>query len=136
MNLKNARLQKGVLYHDYFKGLFEYGEAVEEQNPPNGLYIIDYGTNKNLPIGIDLVIYVTGGAPWQQDEEMPEWINDECVYVVANFSDKLSSILLAKRLKKKVYRYPIVNGLEISKEEENVFSAIFKNEKDSIISQQ
>ena len=79
------------------------------------------------------MIYVTGGAPWQQTEEMPEWINDDSVYVVSNFSDKISCILLARRIKKKVYRYPIVKGLDISKDEENVFSAIFKNEKDSII---
>ncbi|SDH71153.1 Protein kinase domain-containing protein [Pseudobutyrivibrio sp. 49] len=136
MNLKNTKLQQGILYHDNFKGLFEYGEAVEDQNPPKGLYVIDCGTNKNIPMGTDIVIYVTGGAPWQQEDDMPEWIKNDSVYVVTNFTDKISSILLAKTLKKKVYRYPIVKSLDISKDEENVFSAIFKNEKDSITTQQ
>lgn len=136
MNLKNTKLQKGVLYHDNFRGLFEYGEAVEKQNPPDGIKVIDCGTNKTIPMGTEIIIYVTGGAPWQQDDEMPEWINDDSVYVISNFSDKISSILLAKSLKKKVYRYPIVNRLDISKDEENVFSAIFKNEKDFIIGQE
>lgn len=136
INLKNTRLQQGILYHDNFKGLFKYGEAVEKQNPPNGLYVIDCGTSKDIPVGTDIVIYVTGGAPWQQENEMPEWIKDDSVYVVANFSDKRFSVLLAKSLKKTVYRYPLVNGLDISKDEEKIFIAIFKNENDSVISQQ
>ena len=136
INLKNARLKKGVLYHEKFRGIFEYGEAVEYQTPPDGLYVFDCGVNESVPIGTDLIIYVTGGAPWQKRMEMPEWINDNEVYIIANLTDKLSSILLAKALKKKVYRYPTVKGLDISKDEENVFSAIFKNKKDSIICQQ
>ncbi len=136
MNLKNTKLQKGVLYHENFRGLFEYGEAVENQNPPIGLKVIDCGTNKSIPIGTDVVIYVTSGVPWQQHEEVPEWISNDSVYVISNFSDKISSVLLAKNLNKKVYRYPIVNRLDISKDEENVFSAIFKNERDFIIAKQ
>ena len=64
---------------------------------------------------------------------MPEWINDNKVYVINNFSSRLESIRLAKELRKKVYRYPTVGGLDISKDEEKVFSAIFKNERDSVI---
>ena len=132
INLKNSRLKKGVLYHNNFRAIFEYGEAVEQQNPPAGIYVIDCGVNESVPIGTDIIIYVTGGAPWQRKLEVPEWINNSEVYIIANLTDKLSSILLAKALKKKVYRYPMVKGIDISKGEEDVFSAIFKNEKDSI----
>jgi serine/threonine-protein kinase len=133
MNLKNARLQKGVLYHESFMGIMEYGENIEKQNPPDGLYVLDCGTKREVPVGTDVIIYVTSGAPWQQDDEMPEWINDNKVYVINNFSSRLESIRLAKELRKKVYRYPTVGGLDISKDEEKVFSAIFKNERDSVI---
>ena len=133
MNLRNARLQKGVLYHENFMGILEFGETIEKQSPPDGLYVLDCGTNKKVPVEADIIIYVTSGAPWQQDDEMPDWIDDDRVYVISNFSNRLESIRLAKELKKKVYRYPTVGGLEISKDEEKLFSAIFKNGKDSII---
>ena len=136
INLKNARLKKGVLYHENFRGIFEYGDAVETQNPPDGLYVFDCGINRSMPLGTDIILYVVGGAPWQHDTEAPEWINNDNVYVVANFTDRFAGIMLAKSLKKKIYRYPTVVGLDISKDEENVFSAIFKNEKDFIIGQQ
>ena len=78
-------------------------------------------------------MYVVGGAPWQQVEDYPEWISNKNVYVLNSFSDKITSILLAKEIKKKVYRYPTVQGLDYSKYEERVFSAIFRNEKDFLI---
>ena len=90
----------------------------------------------NLKFLQDLILYITGGAPWQMEDEVPEWINSNGVYVINNFSSRLQAILLAKELKKKVYRYPIVRDTDLSKEEERVFSAIFRNEKDFIISQQ
>ena len=135
-NLKNAKLQKGVLYHDGFRGILDYGETIEQFNPPDGMYILDCGTNKEIPPATDLILYITGGAPWQMEDEVPEWINSNGVYVINNFSNRLQAILLAKELKKKVYRYPIVRDTDLSKEEERVFSAIFRNEKDFIISQQ
>ncbi len=134
-NQKNAKLHKGVLYHEGFQGIPEYGEAVEQHRAPDGLYIYDCGTNYNLPLEIDIIIYVTGGAPWQQDCNYPDWISNKGVYIISNFSDKITSINLAKGLKKKVYRYPLVGSFDLSKEEEKLFSAILKYEKDFIITQ-
>lgn len=132
-NQKNAKLQKGVLYHDSFQGILEYGEAVEQHKAPDGLYIYDCGTNNEIPIGTDIILFVTSGAPWQQTEEYPAWIKDENVFIINNFSDRITSILLAKELKKKIYRYPTVQGVEFSRYEEKVFSAIFKHKKDLFI---
>ena len=124
---------RGVLYHEGFRGIPEYGENVEHFRPPDGLYIYDCGTNINVPVDTDLIIYVMGGAPWQMAEDYPEWIKNESVYVVTNFSDRLTSVLLAKDIGKKVYKYPTVKGNGLSKDEEKCFSAIFKNNKDFII---
>ncbi|QFJ54104.1 serine/threonine protein kinase [Pseudobutyrivibrio xylanivorans] len=132
-NLKNTKLDRGVLYHEGFRGIPEYGENVEHFRPPDGLYIYDCGTNINVPVDTDLIIYVMGGAPWQMAEDYPEWIKNENVYVVTNFSDRLTSVLLAKDIGKKVYKYPTVKGNGLSKDEEKCFSAIFKNNKDFII---
>ncbi len=135
-NLKNAKLNKGVLYHTCFQGILEYGEGVEHYKAPEGLYIYDCGSGKEIPLGTDIIIYVVGGAPWQQVDEYPSWIADENVYVINNFSDKVAAILLAKEIKKKVYRYPTVQDSEFSWNEEKVFSAIFKDKKDLFIGQQ
>ena len=135
-NLKNAKLNKGVLYHTCFQGILEYGEGVEHYKAPEGLYIYDCGSGKEIPLGTDIIIYVVGGAPWQQVDEYPSWIADENVYIINNFSDKVTAILLAKEIKKKVYRYPTVQDSEFSWNEEKVFSAIFKDKKDLFIGQQ
>jgi len=50
--------------------------------------------------------------------------------IINNFSDKVTSLLEAKALGKKVYRYPLVDKrLGLTKEEERFFTAILKNEK-------
>ena len=134
-NLKNTELRQGVLYHEDFMAIMEYGDAVEPQIPPKGMYVLDCGSNENIPFDTDLIIYVTSAMPWQQTEEYPEWIEQNGVYVINNFSDRISSARLARILRKKVYMYPQIRGFGISKEEEKVFSAIFKNEKDFIIGQ-
>ncbi|MBR5635561.1 MAG: protein kinase [Pseudobutyrivibrio sp.] len=137
INLKNARLHKGVLYHEHFRGIMEYGAAVEKHNPPEGLYVIDCGCNKEIPIGTDIIIYVIGGASWQLNmDDLPEWIKDDGVYVVVNFANRFSCVQMAKKIGKKVFKYPLAIDLDISKDEENVFSAIFKNESISIVTQQ
>ena len=134
VNLNNIRLKQGVLYHESFRGLLNYGETVEQYELPCGLYIFDCGTKQEIPTGTDVVIFVAGGATWQQNHDYPKWIGDDGVYIINNFSDRLTSIRLARELNKKVYLYPIVKGvLDISKNEEKVFSAIFKNEKDFIV---
>lgn len=132
-NLKNAKLSKGVLYHDSFRGILNVGETIEQNNPPKGLKVVDCGITEKPPLQADIVLFVASGAPWQQ-EDYPEWIKDDSVCVINNFSDRLSSILLAKELRKKVYMYPTVKGnIEASKDEEKIFSAIFKNEKDFVV---
>ncbi len=128
-NLKGTRIKESVLYHKDFRGLLNYGEAVEHYTPPNGLYILDCGTNIDIPADVDLIIYVIGSAPWNK-RHYPEWIKDEEVLIINNFSDKVTSLLEAKALGKKVYRYPLVDKrLGLTKEEERFFTAILKNEK-------
>jgi len=128
-NLKGARIKESVLYHKDFRGLLNYGEAVEHYTPPNGLYILDCGTDIDIPTDVDLIIYVIGSAPWNM-RLYPKWIEDQEVLIINNFSDKITSYLEAKALGKKVYRYPLVNKrLGLTKEEEGFFKAIFKNEK-------
>ncbi len=131
-NLRGFRLKEGVLYHESFKGLMNYGKAVKQYKPPIGIEIIDCGANiKDLYYDADIILYITSGTPWKKKIMYPHWIKDENVYIINNFAGRISTIKLAKELKKKVYLYPVVRrSLRLSKDEEKVFNAIIKNEKD------
>ncbi|SFH83190.1 Protein kinase domain-containing protein [Pseudobutyrivibrio sp. OR37] len=129
-NLSGTKIKDGILYHDYFKGILNYGDAVEKYMPPIGLYIVDCGIDLNQAINSDLIIMITGTAPWQR-VRYPKWIRDKSVLLVANMSTKIASIRLAKELKKKVYMYPPSKcSGDLSKEEERIIQTLLQNEKD------
>lgn len=131
-NLKGARIKEGVLYHDGFRGLMNYGKAVEHYSPPNGLQVLDCGIDiGDALLEADIIIFVTSGAPWQANGKLPEWLQQNNVYVINNFSNKISTIKEAKKLNKRVYMYPMVKrSLRLNSSEERVFQAIIRNEKD------
>jgi serine/threonine-protein kinase len=129
-NLNHTRLKDGILYHEDFKGILNYDEAIEISKPPRGLFIKDCGTNIEKAVDSDFIIFVTSLCPWQSPV-YPSWISSESVYVLSNISTKLATIKLAKKLKKKVYMYPRIKSVFKSDiDEERIFSAILKNEKD------
>ena len=129
-NLKNAKIKEGVLYHENFKGILNYGEAVNKYTPPNGHRINDCGTNIEKAMGSDMVIFVINTAPTKK-QDFPDWIKSDSVYIICNFSSKLECIKLAKKLHKKVYMYPLLKSIKrLEKEEERIFSTILRNEKD------
>ena len=129
-NLDGAKLKDGILYHKNFKGILNYGAAIEKITPPIGLYIVDCGTDYNLAMNCDRVIFVTGDAPWLS-VHYPEWIRDNSVYVVGNMASRLACIKLAKELRKKVYMYPQTKSPNrLAKEEERIIQTLLRNEKD------
>ena len=127
-NLFEARVKEGVLYHKSFKGIINYGDAVERKNPPEGLIIIDCGTDLELALEQDYILYITNSSPWKK-RDYPKWIKEREVFVIAIFSGKLTAIKLAKEINKRVYMYPYQRDLNrVSKEEGRVFKQCFKNE--------
>ena len=129
-NLEDAVIKEGILYHKKFKGIINYGDAVEPHIPPNGLKIIDCGTNIDKATDCDVIIMVINLSPWK-NQNLPTWINDKSIYILGNLSSKLDCIKLAKRIKKQVYKYPQLQSVKrLNKEEERIFSTILQNEKD------
>ena len=129
-NFKDSHVRSGVLYHKNFRGILNYGEAVEKYTPPSGLYVLDCGTNDKYISDAKIIFYVVSASPWKTIK-YPAWIKDKTVYVISNFSNKLFSLKLAKDLHKKVFMYPSIKwSLNLSKEEERFFSTVLKNEKD------
>lgn len=131
-NLKSCKIKEGVLYHDHFMAVMDYGPAVEHFTPPDGIFILDCG-NSQEPGLADMVIYVTTQCTWNVGYVNPSWIMDKSVVVVSNLSSKLSTLFLAGAMKKKIYRYPFSStDFSISREEEKLFNIIFKNYKEMI----
>ncbi|MCR5581196.1 MAG: protein kinase [Pseudobutyrivibrio sp.] len=129
-NLNKPTVKEGVLYHDSFRGILNYGDAVKSYSPPDGLYILDCGTNDMHIKDAWLVLYVTTSSPFK-NHHLPKWVKDSSVYIISNFSNKLGTIALAKAIGKKVYRYPLVPwSIKLSQDEERIFSTILKHEKD------
>ena len=129
-NLEAAKVKEGVLYHEYFKGILNYGEAIKKYTPPKGVHITDCGTNVDKAMDSDIVIFITSMSPMKK-HDFPGWIKSDSVYIICNFSSRLESIKLAKKLHKKVYMYPLLQSIKrLEKEEERIFSTILQNEKD------
>ncbi len=70
-----AREEKGIIYHKAFRGICDFGEAVEEcTRPEEGVYVTDYGTDLTGAAKADRHIHVVGTRIWQNREvdEMAE----------------------------------------------------------------
>jgi serine/threonine-protein kinase len=127
-NLFEPRIKEGVLYHKSFRGIINYGDAVEPQKPPEGLMIIDCGTDLELALEQDTILFITNASPWKK-REYPSWIKEGNVYVITNFTGKLTAIKLAKEIKKRIFMYPYQSDVSrVSKEEGRVFKQCLKNE--------
>ncbi len=73
-NEPSAKEVKGIIYHKAFRGICDYGEAVEECTRPEGVYVADYGTDIVKAETADRHIHVIGTRIWQNREisEMAE----------------------------------------------------------------
>ncbi len=123
--LKGNRIKEGVLYHNDFAAIMDYGPAVEKYKPPEGIQIMDMGLTDKMP-DADLTVFVVSASPWKE-YKLPNWIKDKRVIVINNLSNKLSTIEMATSLKKPVYMYPMVSrGFLVSKDETKLFNVLMK----------
>ena len=123
--LKGNRIKEGVLYHNDFAAIMDYGPAVEKYKPPEGIQILDMGETDRMP-DADLTVFVASASPWKE-YNFPNWIKDKRVIVINNLSNKLSTIEMATCLKKPVYMYPMVSrGFLVSKREVKLFNILMK----------
>ncbi|MCR4695463.1 MAG: protein kinase [Pseudobutyrivibrio sp.] len=125
-NLNKGYTKEGVFYHKHFRGIMSYGPAVKSYLPPQGIYILDYGKTDIMPM-TDEILYITSSSPWVS-REYPDWVKDESVVVINNFTNKIKSLELAKNLGKPIYVFPeAYDVFSISKFQEKLFASILKN---------
>lgn len=76
------REKDGIIYHRWFRGLVDYGPAIEPQHKQTtkGIYVSDCGTDFSRAADSDALIYVVGSRPWQNRCLIEEFATeDSCV---------------------------------------------------------
>lgn len=95
----------GVIYHDNFYAVADYGPCIEEQTPPLGIQVMDCGTQAELAAEADGILYVFSGIPWKAPDSLPAWTEgDRCMLVCSHCSIPVCR-RLAGESGKKVYGY-------------------------------
>lgn len=73
----------GIIYHQWFTGIVDYGPTVEPQQTPAGICVTDAGTDFSNASGADVIVYVVGSRPWQSRQLMKEYISkDSCILMI------------------------------------------------------
>ncbi|MCF0129994.1 MAG: serine/threonine protein kinase [Pseudobutyrivibrio sp.] len=124
-----TNIKRGVLYHENFRGLMNYGEAVEKIMPPEGVIVEDCGTNLSN-VDADIILCVANGSFWKQPGECPDFVKEDNCFVIGNFSNRLDAFRLAKQWNKRVYTYPLsLRGFKASRGEKKLFEKMIKKEE-------
>lgn len=89
------REKDGIIYHKWFRGMADYGPAVEPQQIPGDICVSDCGTDFAKASDADIIIYVVGSRPWHSRQLMKEYIRQGTVIMVTP-SNPGMAIALAK----------------------------------------
>lgn len=115
-----------VIYHDNFKGVLDFGEAVLEEIPPKGLYVMDYGRNVKKVQSCDYVLYVISSRMYKSNE-VDEIAKDNNTCVIINPALMLVGVEVAKLVRKKVYAFPTdEDPFTITRKKEKLFNRIIE----------
>lgn len=107
-NITSMKTKDGVICHKLFYGWMEYGPAVEPLTPPEGIYIYDCGYVNQMPADADIGIFICSSCPWKE-MEIPSFVQRSNCIVVANCTNRVDAIRIAKVFRKNVYRFPWVS---------------------------
>ena len=115
-----------IIYHDSFKGVKVSGEAVLEEIPPQGLYIMDFGTDVQAARTCDVILYVVSSRPYKSNE-IDDIAKEYRTFVIINPALMLTGVEVAKIVQKKVYAFPIdEDPFSITKKKEKLFNRILE----------
>lgn len=99
--------KNGIIYHRKFAGIMDYGPAVIQTMPPDGIRVVDCGCDWQQAKEAELVIYVIGSRPWQDQEVMQEKVKMESCILLITPANQGVGHRLAKELGEKVYALPL-----------------------------
>ena len=118
----------GIIYHDSFRAYKESGPCVQSCNPPDGIRIVDTGTDFSETLSADRIIYVVGSRAFQQQAVSLEYARLEGCCILVNPGSRWTGRKLAKELGVNAYGFPLdCDPFSISRDKNRLFQKIFFN---------
>ena len=97
----------GFIYHGDFAGIANCGPAIVERELPDGIHIVDCGTDQTKAEDADIILYVCSSRAWRRVEPRVETAGQNCCYSIINPPDIAAGIRLARELGKRTYAFPM-----------------------------
>ncbi len=104
---RELRERKGIIYHRDFAGIMDYGPAIPKTTPPDGIRIVDCGCNWLQTREAELIIYVIGSRPWQDQELLRDKVRMDGVVPIVTPINRGVGHKIARQIEKKVYGMPM-----------------------------
>ena len=124
------REKDGIIYHNDFAGILDYGPAVMEPTPPNGIKVVDCGSDWSGARASDFYLYVCSSRPWlDMGCCHKKAMNPHC-HILINPANRGVGHDISKKLRKKVYGFPLDSDpFLVTKEKEKLFQKIWESEE-------
>ncbi len=123
--------QKGsMIYHGDFRGIRNYGPAVESEIPPGGICVYDCGTFFEKVEDADFYIYVVGSRPWRESRlAVEDCFLERHIQIVVTPASKDVCAVVAAILGKPVFGMGWdADPFAVTKEKDKLFYSIWKRE--------
>ena len=96
-----------IIYHHHFKAVLNTGEAVCKIAKPNGTQVVDAGCHFSNFEGSDMVLYVVGSRPWQQQSiKLGDALPQDAILIL-NPTNKYVGFGMTSRLGKNLFGFPL-----------------------------
>ena len=122
----------GIIYHNSFAAVQDVGPAIPVTTPPEGIRVIDCGTDWDMARGSDFYLYVIGSRPWMDMDYSLEKAMNPHTHVIINPCNKGVGRMIASKMKKQVLAFPLDSDpFLVTKEKEKLFHHIWESEERS-----
>ena len=115
-----------IIYHDCYMAVRCLGEAIQDINPPKGVYVLDCGTDVDSAKNSDLIIYVVSSRLFKSNE-IDDIASSSNAIVTVNPKSVKVGVDIAKMLGKRVYSFPLdSDAFSITDEKSKVLCGIIR----------
>ncbi|MCR5452576.1 MAG: protein kinase [Lachnospiraceae bacterium] len=124
---REYREEDGLIYHGAFRGMLRYFADRKGHIPPDGVRILDCGTEESGIYEADLVVYIMGSRLWNTGEIDAKIAKMQSCFLLVNPVSMGQGLWLAKETGKKVYGFPLDNDpFYITKEKRKLFKKLIR----------
>ena len=115
--------KSGIIYHDCFYSISQWGRKKADDQPPEGTKIIDCGIHEEAGRNADLRIYVCGSNAWKMTK--PEPLEPDIDLCIMNPANRQSGRLVVKECHVRTLGYPAdLDALSVNRQKINFYKAL------------